>query len=221
MPLPYGSPYTPRTTPLQVYQLVYHLIRQTFMELQDGHPFRMTTDAKTTGLVLDTSFNKESRAVGTRPLVIVTRGDVMASPQVLGDLGGKNEYNDNSLNTTLVDSSVMVRVLSPEAAHTDILGNEIFNLLVTCRKLLPQFTSVLRVNGISLSGVSPMGTADDQYFCIISLAYTMQYKWRILEPQNLLRRIDATLTEPWGSNMHIISSLAPEPEPEADPDPAP
>ncbi|MCB5270518.1 MAG: hypothetical protein LHW56_01585 [Candidatus Cloacimonetes bacterium] len=210
MSLPYGSIFTPRTTPLQVYQLVYHLIRQTFMELGDGHPFRMTTDAQTTGLVLDTSFNKESRAVGTRPLVIVTRGDVMASPQVLGDFAGQNEYTTNSLNTTLVDSSVMVRIITPEAAHTDILGNEIFNLMVSCRKLLPQFTSVLRVNGVSLSTVSPLGSADDQYFSIVSLAYTMQYKWRMLEPQQLLARIDATLTEPEGSNMHIISSLAPD-----------
>ena len=177
--LPIGNKITPRTTPLHVYQLVMQLLRITLKTVSesDDYPFIYTDDIATTGVILDTSFNKEAPTYGKKPLIIVSRGNVSTQPAVLGDRASGSLGTTLSSRTTLVQSSVQVKVISKRSGEADILSNVVYNFLLTCRTVLPALTSIHNIQAISMSPIAQLEEDDHMFYTQASIDYTMQYQW--------------------------------------------
>ncbi len=187
--LPVGNQYIPRTTPHHVAQLVLLLIRETFRSLDTDHPLHYTDDFSTTGIHFDTVYNKESGVYGGKPLVLVSRGGLNTAPIAMGDRAFENLKANTSRSTGLVYSSIIVKALADSHGQAEILANEVFNMLITCRTFLPSLTSVLQLQNMSLSEVMEYDEGDHKYYATASVSYAMQYKWVTMPDEDLLTAV--------------------------------
>ena len=195
MDVPIGNSLVPKTTPMHVSELVLLIIKETFRLLEDGHPFKYTDDFATTGVVFDTIYNKDSEVYGKKPLIIVSRGDMSTSPAILGDLAAQSSTLGNKYKTGLVGSGVTIKVIANSAGLADILSNEVFNILLTLRMMLPNLTSVLTINSLTMGAVATFDDGDHEYYCVGSVNYSMQYKWTHKKPTEILQAIGLHLQD--------------------------
>jgi len=176
---PAGHKFTPKTTPLHVYQLVMQLLRITFENISEDEdfPFIYTNDSKTTGITLDTTFSKETPHYGIRPLVIVSRGNISTQPVGLGDIAEASLGTTKKYKTTVVQSGVVIKILSKKSAEVDLLSNVIYGFLTSCRTILPALTSIHQIKGIDMSQVATLEEDDHMFYTQASINYVMQYQW--------------------------------------------
>ena len=187
---PVGNKILPKCTPLHVTDLVRLIIKETLAS-QDPtkFPFVFTDDYATSNVAIDSVFNKESEAYGKKPIIIISRGGQMGSPIVIGDLATMNIKTGNSRDTTMVRSSVEIKVLAKKPKEVDILSQHIFNTLVMSRTMLTGLLGVTMVDSVSMSQVSQLEQDDHMYFTAITMPYQMQYSWTNIIPQNVLASI--------------------------------
>ena len=212
---PHGHRITPRYTPLQVQQTVIALLKLTFGEVPDesDYPFKFRPNYDDTGILIDSSYNKEANVLG-KPLIVVSRGGVSSQPVAIGDLVNrnmpllKNKNLDRSKEifersqTTQVASTLEIRLLAKSSLEVDILSNEVFQFLVAMRTALAIHTPIQIAQGVSLSGISKFEQDDAMFICTASMNYTLQYKWLSNLTQHLIDclavhlRTDLTYTDP-------------------------
>lgn len=195
---PSGNYYTRIGTPFHIAQLVLLLIRETFQELDDDHPWRWRADFDETGIIIDTIFNKESEMYGKKPTIIVDRGDIGSSPVVLGDKAAEDPLTSAAKQTTVASSSVNVKVISEDSSAADILANEIFNFMITARFIMPRMTTIQNVGSITLSTPAEYKLGENLYYVQANMLYTMQYRWDRTIPQLLLSEVELLLDTPIG-----------------------
>jgi len=176
---PVGHKFTPRTTPLHVYQLVMQLLRLTFKEISEDpdYPFIYTDSSETTGVYITSILDKTSQMFGAKPIILVTRGGMSTQPISMGDLAQANMMAPQKTKTTFVTSAIDVKVLSRKPNECDILANEVFSFFTACRTVLPYLTKIHKIENISASPVTPYEDDDHVHYVQVQMAYTMQYKW--------------------------------------------
>lgn len=195
MNLPIGNAYTPRSTPLHVSQLLRVYLEQTFSSFPDGHIFKFTRDLATTGIVFDTVFNKESKVYGTKPLILVSSDGYSYGNISQGDLASVHMQSMNARKTSLVNSATIIKVVGENYGTVDILANEVFNMLITARTILPRLTTIHQIIGISTAPINTFDEGDHKYYSQITLSYLLQYQWIHLIPENLLNSIVVNLEQ--------------------------
>lgn len=176
---PVGHRLTPRGTPLHVYQLTMKLLELTFAEVSTdpAYPFTYTQDPATTGLFITSVFDKTASTYGAKPVVLVTRGAMSTRPQVMGDRAKADIDMLSRKGLTLVRSSVDVKVIAERPSEVDIIANEVFSFLTTCRTVLPGLTGIHQIEGASSSQVNTFEDADHLFFVQMEMPYVMPYKW--------------------------------------------
>lgn len=191
---PVGNALTPACTPLHVYKLVYLILQDVFRN-QDPEkwPFILTDDFDTTTIGFDTVYNRNSNFYGKKPIVIVTRGPQSTTPVVLGDLGAAHIKTMNKVGSSVVRSSVEIKVVSKEPEEADIIGQHVFNVLQFCRVPLAQMLSIVAIDSVAMSHVAPIEQEDHMFFVSVSMTYQIQYKWTAMNPEDLLSSIANTL----------------------------
>lgn len=193
--LPRGNPLVPYGTPLHVAELVLALLRLTFAALPEDHPYRFTDDYATTGILFDTTYNKDSGAFGVKPLVIVSRGGQSTAPIMTGDMAALSKALECKIGSTLVSASVDIQVRGRAKAETEIVGQLVFGMLTACRTLLPELAGVHMVENLSLSPSIRDDRDDAQFVARLSLNYSMQYAWQWTLPAELLRVLGLSINE--------------------------
>lgn len=187
IPRPVGNTLIPKSTPLHIADLTFLLIQETLRNPSDSdYPFKITDDFNTSTVMLDTVFNKDSGVFGKKPLIIVSRGPQSSSPIAVGDRAALQTRTWNKKESTVMRSSVEVRVISREPKEVDILSQHVFNMLMFMRVTLPGILGILMVEGVNMSQVAPLEHEDHLYECSASMPYQMQYIWRHEIPQQLL-----------------------------------
>jgi len=176
---PVGHKFTPKTTPLHVYQLVMQLLRITMTTISedDDFPFLFTDNAETTGVVLDTVYNKEAPTFGKKPLIVVSRGNMSSQIAGMGDTVDARLGRTLQYKTSMVQSSVQIKTIAKHSGEVDILSNIIYNFLLTCRTVLPSLTSIHSIQGVSMSPVAQFEESDHLYYTQASIEFIMQYQW--------------------------------------------
>lgn len=191
---PTGNTITPVSTPLHVYKLVYLVLQDVFRSQDpDKWPFTLTDDFETTQVGFDTVYNKASDYYGKKPLIVVSRGPQSTAPLAIADRGATNMQTMNTLGSTVVRSSVEIKVVSKEPEEADIIGQHIFNVLQFSRVTLAQVLGLVSVEGVSMSHVAPIDQEDHMFFVSISMGYQLQYMWSQFVPQNILNSIALTM----------------------------
>lgn len=193
--LPRGNPLVPYGTPLHVAELVLALLRLSFAALPEDHPYRFTDDYATTGILFDTTYNKDSGAFGVKPLVIVSRGGQSTAPIMTGDMAALSKALERRSGSTLVSASVDIQVRGRAKAETEIVGQLVFGMLTACRTLLPELAGVHMVENLSLSPSIRDDRDDAQFVVRLSLNYSMQYAWQWTLPTELLRVLGLSINE--------------------------
>lgn len=193
--LPRGNPLVPYGTPLHVAELVLALLRLSFAALPEDHPYRFTDDYATTGILFDTTYNKDSGAFGVKPLVIVSRGGQSTAPIMTGDMAALSKALERRSGSTLVSASVDIQVRGRAKAETEIVGQLVFGMLTACRTLLPELAGVHMVENLSLSPSIRDDRDDAQFVARLSLNYSMQYAWQWTLPAELLRVLGLSINE--------------------------
>lgn len=193
--LPRGNPLVPYGTPLHVAELVLALLRLSFAALPEDHPYRFTDDYATTGILFDTTYNKDSGAFGVKPLVIVSRGGQSTAPIMTGDMAALSKALERRSGSTLVSASVDIQIRGRAKAETEIVGQLVFGMLTACRTLLPELAGVHMVENLSLSPSIRDDRDDAQFVVRLSLNYSMQYAWQWTLPTELLRVLGLSINE--------------------------
>lgn len=193
--LPRGNPLVPYGTPLHVAELVLALLRLTFAALPEDHPYRFTDDYATTGILFDTTYNKDSGAFGIKPLVVVSRGGQSTAPIMTGDMAALSKALERKIGSTLVSASVDIQVRGRAKAETEIVGQLVFGMLTACRTLMPELAGVHMVENLSLSPSIRDDRDDAQFVARLSLTYSMQYAWQWTLPAELLRVIGLSINK--------------------------
>lgn len=194
--LPKGHKYTPSYTPYHVVHLSVALLKATFSNLGDeDYPFKYNSDFKQSGIAIDTVYNREAKLIGKKPTIAIARGAVNASQISTGDHALPDFPRPQSIKSNLITSSVDYRVSARTYSECDILSNEVYNFLITCRTVLPKMVGILHVNNVALS--PPMQTEqDDQiYVCTASFSYVMQYRWVHIDTEKLISSIHIFLND--------------------------
>lgn len=175
---------------MHIMQLVLVMLKATFAEIGGvNFAFRYVNDFEQTGIIIDTEFNKESGAYGKKPALVVARGAVNSQQIAMGDRSSQSIPTQNSTKTSLVHSSVDVRILSKSSVEVDLLGNEVLNFLVSCRTLFPSMLGLHQVSNPTLTAISTLEQDDTMYYATATMSFLMQYKWRHLVPQNILNSL--------------------------------
>lgn len=195
---PVGNKLTPTATPLHISQLVYQILRYTFAAQIDSYPFKWNEDINLTGVVFDTVFNKEAEIYGTKPIIICSCGPIMSAPIVTGDRAYGDVSSGDTYKVTMVNSSVMIDVISRAHAEVEILKNEVFNCLVAIRTVIPSFTNVTMITNITADKTRKFELDENMYIGPIGFSYTMQYAWSHVVAKNILAGMDIILNDAFG-----------------------
>lgn len=188
--LPSGHKYTPAHTPYHVAQLSVALLKATLHTAgDDNYPFRYDPDFKLSGVAVDTIYNREAKLIGKKPTVVVSRGPINASPISMGDHAQPDHPRPRSIKSTLVNSSVDYRIIGRTYSECDILSNEIFNFITSCRTLFPKIFNIHQVSNTALSPVMQAEHDDQTYVSSASFSYLMQYRWVHIDVERLISSI--------------------------------
>lgn len=181
---PLGNTLTPQGTPMHVAQAFIALQRQCFSELPEEHPFRFVPDDfERTGVLFDTSYNKDSEAVGKKPLIVVTRGAQSTSPIMYRDIGSMDPRTGHSFNSGIVASSVMARIIGRSRGEVDLLGQHVFGFCMMSRVALPKLLGVHMVDSIALTDPARFEQDDAMYATLLTVSYSMQFIWTRLNSE--------------------------------------
>ena len=187
---PLGNPLLPYGTPQHVAELVMLILKLTFEELPDKHPYRFRQDINQTGILFDVHLNKEADIWGKKPIVVVSRGAQSAGVTMTGDMATRNLPLHRSERSNMVDSSVDIKVVSKLRAECENIGQLVFSTLLTCRTLLPSLCNVHMVQNLSMSPAAKLELDDTCFLVQLSFQYTMQYIWKQASPKHLLQAVE-------------------------------
>ena len=187
--LPVGSRLVPYESPAHVTELVLVLVKELFRSLPEGHPYRFTDDFDTTGVIVDTSYNKASEVWGKKPIITVARGMQNAGVMVLGDLAAKNIPMDSKMASNLVTASTEIHVVSKSRAETEIIAERVFAALMMLRTHGKKLLGVHMISSVSMANPQPLEQDDQCYDVSITMQYYMQYLWEDAVPVTLLHHI--------------------------------
>jgi hypothetical protein len=234
---PTGHALTNIYTPLHVSHLVLMLLKETFANVPDDltppYPWKYKDNYNDTEILIDTVYNKDSQTHG-KPLLVVNRGQISAAPIVLGDRvfynypGKKTNPGDpqtsfHKFQTTQLQSSLSIKIISKHSGEVDILSNTILEFLVATRTLLTEVTPIQFGQNVQLTPISKFEQDDSMFYCQADLAYTLQYKWTTFIHTNLIKSIsiflgtEVTDSEPPHERDRVAYRIAhyeenPEPE---------
>lgn len=183
---PLGNILVPYGTPYHVTELFLQLLKITFSELPEGHPYRyISDDFEKSGIAFDVSLNKESEIYGKRPLIVVSRGSQSTTPQMVGDMAHVKLPVHEKFGSGLTSASVNVQVVSRTKAEVEILGQYVFGMIMMCRTHMPKLLGIHMVESVALSEVDKFEDDDTMFLSQLSFQYTSQYKWaqETVEPQ--------------------------------------
>jgi hypothetical protein len=186
---PSGHSTIPISTPLHVTQLIYQYIRYTFQNQPSTYPFLWNSDPDTTKIVFDTVYNKESKVYGNRPIIVYSTGTMSSGVITTYDLATQSIKLQNSYKVNLVNSSVILKVLSRKFIEVEILKNEIFSCLVAIRTLLPGITPIHMVTETTASETQKFKQDEIMYVSEIHMNYILQYVWKHDIKQEIMNQI--------------------------------
>ena len=182
---PLGNILVPYGTPYHVTELFLQLLKITFSELPEDHPYRfIADDYEKSGVAFDVSLNKESEIYGKRPIIVVSRSSQSSSPNMVGDLAHGNLPKHDKFGSNLVTSGITVQISSRTKAEVEILGQYVFGLVMMCRTHMPRLLGIHMVDSVALSEVDKFEDDDTMFVAQLSVQYSTQYIWsqKISEP---------------------------------------
>lgn len=193
--LPVGSQLVPYESPAHVTDLVLIMVKELFRCLPEGHPYRFTDDFDTTGVLVDTSYNKASEIWGKKPIITVSRGMQNAGVIVLGDMATMNIPMQSHMASNLVSATTEIHVVSKSRAETEIIAERVFSSLMMLRTHGKKLLGVHMINSISMANPQPLEQDDQSYDVAITMQYYMQYKWEDVIPVTLLQAVCTHVNE--------------------------
>lgn len=187
---PVGHKFTPFHTPYHVVQLTIALLKSTFSTIgPEDYPFRYSDDFDKSGIAIDTVYNKIAEVIGNKPTIAIARGNINSGQTVLGDKADMQFPESKYTKTNVIQSSIEFRISTKSHAECEVLCNEFFNFILSCRTLLPRITGIHHINATNLSPVQQSEQDDKIYVSTASLQYTMQYIWYHIDPDEVLDSI--------------------------------
>ena len=183
--LPRGSELIPYGSPLHVTELVLLMLKQTFADFPENYPFRFIPENyEATGILFDVPYNKDSEIFGKKPIVVVSRGAQTSAPVSISDRAEQDFRTRDKDGTTLIRSSVNVRVTSKAKAEVEVLSQILFLLLMSLRVHLTRFLGIHMASDMTLTEVRSMEDDDEIFTADIICNYITQPKW---EDKSLLQ----------------------------------
>lgn len=195
--LPRGSHLIPYGSPLHVTELVLLLLKQTFADFPEDYPYRFVPGSfEETGILFDVTYNKDSEIFGKKPLVVVSRGAQSTAPIALSDRAEQDYKTRDMDGSTILRSSVNVRVVSKAKAEVEVLCQVIFQILMSMRVHLPRYVGIHMASDLTLTEVRQMEDDDEVFSADIICSYTTQPKWedKSLLQAYILRTVDTIFT---------------------------
>lgn len=98
-------------------------------------------------------------------------------PNAMGDRAQADINMVQKRGLAPVRSSVDIKVIAERPAEVDLISNEVFSFLTSCRTVLPGLTGIHQVEGVSAGPVSPFEDDDHLFFVQLEMPYVMPYKW--------------------------------------------
>lgn len=191
--LPKGHNLLPYATPLHVSELIFTILKQTFADLEEGNPYKYDPDYEKSCIGFDVTLNKESDIYGKKPLIILSRGAQTTGSTVLGDMATHNMLMDSYMKSSMVHSSVDIKVVSRRKAEVENISQFIFTVCMMYRTVLPKLTGGHMFDSLSLSPVSMFDQDDKMFITNLSYNYQMQYRWSQEIDGILLRSVSAII----------------------------
>lgn len=187
---PVGNILVPYGTPYHVTELFLQILKITFAELPDNHPYKyIADDFEKSGIAFDVALNKESEIYGRKPLVVVSRGAQSANITSVGDLAALNLPNNAKSGSNVASGAVNVSILSKSKAESEIVGQYIFGLVMMCRTHMPRLLGIHMVHSVTLSETSRYEDDDAMFLTQLFFQYQTQYKWDQLHTEPILRSV--------------------------------
>ena len=184
-----GSRLVPYETPAHVTELVLTTVKELFRCLPEDHPYHFTDDFNTTGVLVDTSFNRASEIWGKKPMITVARGMQNAGVLVLGDMATKTIPTDVKMGSNLVTATTDIHVVSKSRAETEVIAERVFAALMMLRTHGRRLLGVHMVSNLSMTQPQKLDQDDECFVVDISMQYYMQYLWEDAVPVTLLQSI--------------------------------
>lgn len=182
--LPRGSSLIPYGSPLHVTELVLLMLKQTFAEFPEDYPYRFVPgNFEASGIAFDVPYNKDSEIFGKKPIIVVSRGAQSTAPVAISDRASQDYKTRDKVGSTLIRSSVNVRITSKAKAEVEVLSQLVFHLLMYFRVHLPRYLGVHMASDVMLSEVRQMEDDDEIFTTELTCSYTTQPKW---DDKNLL-----------------------------------
>ena len=199
MLLPLGNPLVPYETPYHVVELIIQILKITFNDLPEDHPFYFDPkDFNHSKILFDTTYNKESNAVA-KPLIVVSRGQQSASTIDLGDrtplYHAIGEGYKGSEFSNFVDANLEVRIISHNKSETEILGQYVFAFIMCTRTILNHLSHVHMIRQVDLTPVQRQDKDTEAYMCMLNVAFVMQMKWKDIIPAEKISAITFALRD--------------------------
>lgn len=175
---------------MHVRDLVLMLLREQFRTFPETFPYRyVPDDYLNTKVTFDVSYNKDAENYGNKPLIVVEREAQTTSPVVVGDLAASFPKVSFARGSTLVNSAITVKVISRIHAEVDIIGQTIFNIMLSYRTALPGVLGIHNIPSITLSGITRFEQDTMMFIAQIDMPFSMQYKWKATRTAEILQSI--------------------------------
>ncbi len=191
---PLGNALIPYGTPLHITELFLQILKLTFADFPENHPYRyIPDDFERSGIAFDVSLNKEGGIYGKKPLVVVSRGAQNMSPNFLGDMATSQPQISFQRGSNLYAASVNLQILSRVKAEVEIIGQLIFSMVMLCRTHFPSQTGMHMLQAGILSEVTRMDGDDAMFICQGSFNYVGQYIWTQSRNDPLLKHVQVAV----------------------------
>lgn len=169
-------------SPYHLTQLLILLLQDFFSEgLPKEYYWKWTPDFDTTQILFDTSYNKESAAIGKKPIVVVSHGDLTNQRTVLGNVHS-GDFNPkkgsaNIMNLSLGNTMFICQVVSSLYSESSLIATLIFNYFVAMQALLPDLLGIHQVHNVHMSTTSPIRESETMYVTTVSMPVAIQLAW--------------------------------------------
>lgn len=191
---PVGNQLIPYGTPLHITELFLQILKLTFADFPDGHPYKfIEDDFERTGIAFDVVLNKESGIYGKKPLVVVSRGMQSMNSNFLGDLATSSPQVSFQRGSNIYGASINLHILSRVKAEVEIIGQLVFSAVMLCRTHFPSQTGLHMLQSGVLSEVSRMDDDDAMFVCHADFNYVGQYIWAQSRNDPLLRHVQVAV----------------------------
>lgn len=188
------------STPMVVLGMMTHVLRQRFLPANQGEPvlpWLWNEELESTGIFIETGFNKELEARTTRPGIWVDQIQTVYSRSAIGHQAPEPWDPKTSLERFHIfgHTDISVECTSPNHGESLMLGSIVQDFVQMSTFLIQRWFGLREISEVLLNHTTPFEHDDNLWSTPVQFRVGYETRWESRQMVSLLNQIALTLTD--------------------------